>query len=411
MTVAAGVGSIKGVYDGQVRLTDQQEPGSFRLHAQGAGAAGTIGADVAGDAVRGVPDGGTSLTYDADATVGGMIGGVGQRMLVGVSKKHGGGVLRATWRRRSLASARSAAGPTAAGRRNHPARSRLPPDPSTVSAPPAPAGRRSPARPRRRRVFTGARAGERRGGRRRRAFAQGVVVGAAAALAGAVVGGVDLRRTAGLSVADIDCLQSRRGRWRRPSPARRSRRASCSTCTSRGSRRSTRTSTRSCRSTRSGPAPAPRRPTSGRRAASRSVPLHGLPHAFKDTHEVAGWRTTFGSPLRADYVPKRDELVVERIRAAGVVPIGKTNVPEWAAGSHTFNPVFGTTRNPYDLTRSAGGSSGGAAAGAGERDGAAGRRQRHGRLAAQPGVVQQRRRAAAERRTGARAGRPRTAGS
>jgi amidase len=90
--------------------------------------------------------------------------------------------------------------------------------------------------------------------------------------------------------------------------------------------------------------------------------LHGLPHAFKDTHEVAGWRTTFGSPLRADYVPKRDELIVERIRAAGVVTIGKTNVPEWAAGSHTFNPVFGTTRNPYDLSRSAGGSSGGAAA-------------------------------------------------
>ena len=91
-------------------------------------------------------------------------------------------------------------------------------------------------------------------------------------------------------------------------------------------------------------------------------PLHGLPHAFKDTHEVAGWRTTYGSPLRADHVPRRDELVVERIRAAGVVVVGRTNVPEWAAGSHTFNPVFGTTRNPYDLSRSAGGSSGGAAA-------------------------------------------------
>ena len=91
-------------------------------------------------------------------------------------------------------------------------------------------------------------------------------------------------------------------------------------------------------------------------------PLHGLPHAFKDTHEVAGWRTTYGSPLRSDHVPRRDDLVAERIRGAGVVTIGKTNVPEWAAGSHTFNPVFGTTRNPYDLTRSAGGSSGGAAA-------------------------------------------------
>jgi amidase len=100
-----------------------------------------------------------------------------------------------------------------------------------------------------------------------------------------------------------------------------------------------------------------------RTASGESLgPLHGLPHAFKDTHEVAGWRTTFGSPLRADHVPKRDELIVERIRGAGAVVIGKTNVPEWAAGSHTFNPVFGTTRNPYDLSRSAGGSSGGAAA-------------------------------------------------
>ncbi|MDQ3616879.1 MAG: amidase [Actinomycetota bacterium] len=91
-------------------------------------------------------------------------------------------------------------------------------------------------------------------------------------------------------------------------------------------------------------------------------PLHGLPFAFKDTHEVAGWRTTYGSPLMADHVPVRDSLVVERIRAGGAIIIGKTNVPEWAAGSHTFNPVFGTTRNPYDLERSAGGSSGGAAA-------------------------------------------------
>ncbi len=91
-------------------------------------------------------------------------------------------------------------------------------------------------------------------------------------------------------------------------------------------------------------------------------PLHGLPFAFKDTHAVAGWRTTYGSPLMADNVPDVDDLIVERIRAAGAIPIGKTNVPEWAAGSHTFNPIFGTTRNPYDLTRAAGGSSGGAAA-------------------------------------------------
>src|SRR6476659_7184711 len=90
-------------------------------------------------------------------------------------------------------------------------------------------------------------------------------------------------------------------------------------------------------------------------------PLHGLPFAFKDTHAVAGWRTTYGSPLYAEHVPASDELIVERVRRAGVVVIGKTNVPEFAAGSHTFNTVFGTTLNPVDPTRSAGGSSGGAA--------------------------------------------------
>ncbi|MGD9960632.1 amidase [Nocardioides sp.] len=89
--------------------------------------------------------------------------------------------------------------------------------------------------------------------------------------------------------------------------------------------------------------------------------LHGLPFAFKDTHAVAGWRTTYGSPLFADNVPRRDELIVERLRGSGVVPLGRTNVPEFAAGSHTFNRLFGTTLNPVDPTRSAGGSSGGAA--------------------------------------------------
>ena len=90
-------------------------------------------------------------------------------------------------------------------------------------------------------------------------------------------------------------------------------------------------------------------------------PLHGLPFAFKDTHDVAGWRTTYGSPLFVDHVPEADDLVVERVRRAGVVTLGRTNVPEFAAGSHTFNRVFGTTLNPVDPTRSAGGSSGGAA--------------------------------------------------
>lgn len=90
-------------------------------------------------------------------------------------------------------------------------------------------------------------------------------------------------------------------------------------------------------------------------------PLHGLPYAVKDTHAVAGWRTTYGSPLMADHVPEADELIVERVRAAGAVLVAKSNVPEFAAGSHTFNTIFGTTLNPHDLSRSAGGSSGGAA--------------------------------------------------
>ena len=90
-------------------------------------------------------------------------------------------------------------------------------------------------------------------------------------------------------------------------------------------------------------------------------PLHGLPVAHKDTHATGGMRTTWGSPL-ADTVPADDELVVARLRAAGTVRVGKTNVPEFAAGSHTFNPLFGVTHNPYRHGLSAGGSSGGAAA-------------------------------------------------
>ncbi len=91
-------------------------------------------------------------------------------------------------------------------------------------------------------------------------------------------------------------------------------------------------------------------------------PLHGLPVAHKDLHETAGLLTTYGSPLRANYVPAEDALVIERMRQAGVITIGKTNVPEFGAGSHTFNPLFGATRNPYDRSKSAGGSSGGTAA-------------------------------------------------
>ncbi len=89
--------------------------------------------------------------------------------------------------------------------------------------------------------------------------------------------------------------------------------------------------------------------------------LHGLPIAHKDLFETAGIRTTMGSPVFADYVPEADDLVIARLKAAGCITLGKTNVPEFGAGSHTFNPVFGATKNPYDLARTCGGSSGGAA--------------------------------------------------
>jgi len=90
-------------------------------------------------------------------------------------------------------------------------------------------------------------------------------------------------------------------------------------------------------------------------------PLHGLPIAHKDLQDTRGIRTTYGSPLFRDHVPDRDTLLIERIRQAGAITLGKTNTPEFGAGSQTFNPVFGATRNPYDLTKTCGGSSGGAA--------------------------------------------------
>jgi amidase len=91
-------------------------------------------------------------------------------------------------------------------------------------------------------------------------------------------------------------------------------------------------------------------------------PLHGLPIAHKDTLATKGIRTTQGSPIYVDAVPEENALIVERIQHAGAIPIGKTNVPEFGAGSQTFNTVFGTTLNPYDLSKTPGGSSGGAAA-------------------------------------------------
>ena len=90
-------------------------------------------------------------------------------------------------------------------------------------------------------------------------------------------------------------------------------------------------------------------------------PLFGLPIAHKDLEETKGIRTTFGSPIFRNFVPDRDSIIVERLKQAGAITIGKTNTPEFGAGSHTFNKVFGLTRNPYDLTKTCGGSSGGAA--------------------------------------------------
>lgn len=90
-------------------------------------------------------------------------------------------------------------------------------------------------------------------------------------------------------------------------------------------------------------------------------PLAGLPVAHKDLAVTKGIRTTFGSPVFRDFVPDVDAVIVERLKQAGAVTLGKTNTPEFGAGSQTFNPVFGPTRNPYDLARTCGGSSGGAA--------------------------------------------------
>src|SRR5215210_8167233 len=90
-------------------------------------------------------------------------------------------------------------------------------------------------------------------------------------------------------------------------------------------------------------------------------PLCGLPVAHKDLSPTRGVRTTFGSLVYRDFVPDRDALIVERLKEAGAISVGKTNTPEFGAGSQTFNEVFGETLNPYDVTRTCGGSSGGAA--------------------------------------------------
>jgi amidase len=92
-------------------------------------------------------------------------------------------------------------------------------------------------------------------------------------------------------------------------------------------------------------------------------PLHGFPHAVKDLQPVKGIRSTSGSPILKDFIPTHDSLFVERLRSNGAIFIGKTNVPEFGMGSHTYNSVYGATHNAYDQSKSAGGSSGGAAVG------------------------------------------------
>jgi amidase len=98
-----------------------------------------------------------------------------------------------------------------------------------------------------------------------------------------------------------------------------------------------------------------------RTAGAGVARLAGLPIAYKDMIATKGIRTTYGSPIYASHVPSEDHVLVERLKAAGAITLGKTNTPEFAAGSQTFNKVFGATLNPWDLTKTCGGSSGGAA--------------------------------------------------
>ena len=296
------------------------------MRLEGAGAPGTIGAD-GRRPVRAADDGTTTIAYDADAVVGGMVGGVGQRMLTSVSRRMAGeffgnvdAVLTgaAPDRRRS---------PPAAGCRERAA--------AVFTAPrPAAGGRRRSA--------TSSRASP---------SAPALVVARRRCSGGAGDAVTGDRPSSPPARAQAEAgtpARHLRPRAARPPPGpdRASATRELNAIVSLDEERA-----------RAGAAAADEHLARG----GRIGPLHGLPFAVKDTHAVAGWRTTYGSPLFADHVPDTDDLVVERIRRAGAVLIGKTNVPEFAAGSHTFNTVFGTTRNPLDPTRSAGGSSGGAA--------------------------------------------------
>jgi len=178
MTVTAGVASVRGTYAGDVRLTDQRAPHGFVLRASGSGAPGTVSADVTVELSPG-SDGTTELSYDADAVVGGMIGGVGQRLLAGVAKRTAGEFFTAVDEvLAGLGAEEAVAEPgaplTATGVAGAPAR------PDTGG--PGPRVHTAPARP-----AAGIPGGE---------FAAGVVLGAAAALLGALVGGYLARRAA-----------------------------------------------------------------------------------------------------------------------------------------------------------------------------------------------------------------------
>src|SRR5438105_6408901 len=100
----------------------------------------------------------------------------------------------------------------------------------------------------------------------------------------------------------------------------------------------------------------------GRAATDERRWLGGLPIAIKDLNDVAGVRTTYGSPIFADNVPTRSDIMVETLEANGGIPLGKSNTPEFGAGANSFNPVFGETLNPWNTALNTGGSSGGAAA-------------------------------------------------
>jgi uncharacterized protein len=166
MTVTAGVAAIKGTYDGEVSLRDPQHPGSFTMKASGAGAPGTVDADVV---VRLTPStsGGTDLTYDADASVGGVIGGVGQRMLAGVTKKMAGQFFSAVDADISGVRPVTPSAPAAGA-------------PTEALATPGPAAPGTPVSYAGRPASTGPLAG--------REYALGVVTGGAVALVGVLVG-------------------------------------------------------------------------------------------------------------------------------------------------------------------------------------------------------------------------------